>query len=71
VIDGEAVVLGVDGVADFDALHSRKHDAEVPLTPSISSRSTATIYADSRSRCARPILHGSYWRVAALENIRP
>jgi hypothetical protein len=29
VIDGEAVVLGVDGVADFDALHTRKHDAEV------------------------------------------
>jgi ATP-dependent DNA ligase len=24
VIDGEAVVLGVDGVADFNALHSRK-----------------------------------------------
>jgi len=23
VIDGEAVVLGVDGVADFNALHSR------------------------------------------------
>jgi ATP-dependent DNA ligase len=21
----------IDGVADFDALHSRKHDAEVPL----------------------------------------
>ena len=31
VIDGEAVVLGVDGVADFDALHSRKHDEEVEL----------------------------------------
>jgi bifunctional non-homologous end joining protein LigD len=29
VIDGEAVVLGVDGVSDFDALHSRKHDDEV------------------------------------------
>jgi len=29
VIDGEAVVLGVDGVADFNALHSRKHDHEV------------------------------------------
>ncbi len=29
VIDGEAVVLGVDGVADFNALDSRKHDAEV------------------------------------------
>ena len=31
VIDGEAVVLGVDGVPDFDALHSRKHDDEVQL----------------------------------------
>lgn len=28
VIDGEAVVLGVDGVADFNALHPRKHDHE-------------------------------------------
>ncbi|MET3966725.1 DNA ligase [Bradyrhizobium sp. S3.9.1] len=31
VIDGEAVVLGVDGVSDFNALHSRKHDQEVQL----------------------------------------
>jgi bifunctional non-homologous end joining protein LigD len=29
VIDGEAVILGVDGVPDFNALHSRKHDHEV------------------------------------------
>jgi bifunctional non-homologous end joining protein LigD len=29
VIDGEAVVLGVDGVPDFNALPSRKHDEEV------------------------------------------
>jgi ATP-dependent DNA ligase len=29
VIDGEAVLLGVDGRSDFDGLHSRKHDAEV------------------------------------------
>ena len=28
-LDGEAVVLGVDGNSDFAALHSRKHDAEV------------------------------------------
>jgi bifunctional non-homologous end joining protein LigD len=28
-IDGEAVVLGVDGISDFNALHSRKHDDEV------------------------------------------
>jgi ATP-dependent DNA ligase len=31
VVDGEAVVLGVDGVSDFNALHSRKADAEVQL----------------------------------------
>ena len=30
VIDGEAVVLGVDG-SDFDALHSGKHNDEVQL----------------------------------------
>ena len=29
VIDGEAVVLGVDGRSDFDALHFGKSDAEV------------------------------------------
>ena len=31
VIDGEAVVLGVDGISDFSALHSGKHDEEVQL----------------------------------------
>jgi bifunctional non-homologous end joining protein LigD len=29
VIDGEAVVLGVDGVADFNALHSGQQNGEV------------------------------------------
>jgi ATP-dependent DNA ligase len=31
VIDGEAVILGVDGIADFNALHFRQHDEEVQL----------------------------------------
>jgi bifunctional non-homologous end joining protein LigD len=31
VIDGEAVVLGVDGVSDFNALHSGKSNDEVQL----------------------------------------
>jgi len=31
VIDGEAVILGIDGISDFNALHSRKHDHEVQL----------------------------------------
>jgi bifunctional non-homologous end joining protein LigD len=29
VLVGEAVLLGVDGVSDFNGLHSRKHDDEV------------------------------------------
>jgi bifunctional non-homologous end joining protein LigD len=29
VVDGEAVVLGVDGIADFNALHSGRQNAEV------------------------------------------
>jgi ATP-dependent DNA ligase len=31
VIDGEAVILGVDGIADFEALHSGKHNDDVQL----------------------------------------
>jgi ATP-dependent DNA ligase len=31
VLDGEAVNLGVDGISDFDALHSGKHNEEVQL----------------------------------------
>src|SRR6476660_5927766 len=31
IVDGEAVVLGVDGISDFNALHSRKHDHQVQL----------------------------------------
>ncbi|WP_028164151.1 RNA ligase family protein [Bradyrhizobium elkanii] len=31
VLDGEAVLLGVDGVSDFDGLHSGKYNEEVQL----------------------------------------
>src|SRR6476661_5060128 len=31
VIDGEAVLLGVDGISDFNGLHSRRHDDEMML----------------------------------------
>ena len=30
-VDGEAVVLGVDGISDFNALHSGKNNDEVQL----------------------------------------
>ncbi len=29
VLDGEAVLLGVDGISDFNGMHSRQHDDEV------------------------------------------
>jgi bifunctional non-homologous end joining protein LigD len=29
VIDGEAVLLGVDGISDFNGVRSRRHDDEV------------------------------------------
>jgi ATP-dependent DNA ligase len=31
VLDGEGVILRPDGVADFDRLHTRRHDGEVQL----------------------------------------
>src|SRR5258706_9965201 len=31
VIDGEAVLLGVDGISDFNGLHSRRHNDEGQL----------------------------------------
>ena len=60
VIDGEAVVLGVDGVSDFEALHSRQHDEEVQLYAFdivASWRSTVRICAACRYPCERPISH--------------
>jgi ATP-dependent DNA ligase len=31
VLDGEAIIRGVDGYSDFNALHSNRHDGEVEL----------------------------------------
>ena len=31
MLDGEAVLLGVDGISDFNGLHSRRHDDQVQL----------------------------------------
>jgi bifunctional non-homologous end joining protein LigD len=52
VIDGEAVVLGVDGYSDFNALHSGKHNGEVQL---------CAFDVLARFQCARPIWLAS-WR---------
>jgi bifunctional non-homologous end joining protein LigD len=58
VIDGEAVILGLDGISDFDALHSGKHNGEVQL---YAFDILAFDSDDLRSlpcRCARPICRG-------------
>ena len=55
VIDGEAVLLGVDGRSDFNGLHSRRHDAEVQFYAFDCLVSEARIFAGCRSACARRI----------------
>ena len=58
VLDGEAVLLGVDGRSDFDALHSRRHDAEVELgldaeeKDSLNGRAALKLMQLDGARCA-------------------
>jgi hypothetical protein len=54
VLDGEAVILGVDGIADFNALRSRQHDEEVQLC-ALSWLKAATISGRCRCICARQL----------------
>src|ERR1700710_2398101 len=61
VLDGEAVLLGVDGISDFDGLQSRKHDEEVQLTPLTPWRWMARIYAPCPCIPGRTIWRGC-WR---------
>ena len=53
VIDGEAVILGVDGISDFNALHSGRHNEEVQLCAFDVLARMAMICATCRYRCAR------------------
>ena len=62
VIDGEAVLLGVDGRSDFNGLHSRKHDAEVEFYLSWSAM--ARIFAGCRSAMRKTTWPGC-WRGAS------
>jgi ATP-dependent DNA ligase len=59
VIDGEAVVLGVDGISDFNALHSGKHSEEVQLCAFDVLAMDGEICAGFPYPCAKPILPGS------------
>jgi bifunctional non-homologous end joining protein LigD len=61
VIDGEAVVLGIDGISDFNALHSRKHDDEVQFCAFDILAEGGDDLRKLRYRCGRPISNGR-WR---------
>ena len=63
VIDGEAVLLGVDGRSDFDGLHSRKYEEEIQFYAFDMLVSEVTISGSCRSACARQAYPGS-WRDA-------
>jgi ATP-dependent DNA ligase len=60
VIDGEAVVLGVDGISDFNALHSASTITKSSYTPSTFWRWVEKIRARCPYTCARPTWN-SYW----------
>jgi bifunctional non-homologous end joining protein LigD len=63
VIDGEAVILGVDGRSDFDALHSGRHNEEVQLYAFDMLAGDGDDIRQLPLQCARPIWRGS-WPVA-------
>jgi ATP-dependent DNA ligase len=54
VIDGEAVLLGVDGVSDFNGLHSVSMTMRSSFAPSTSWRSIAVTCASCPCISAKP-----------------
>jgi bifunctional non-homologous end joining protein LigD len=63
VLDGEAVILGVDGISGFNALHSGKYNEEVQLCAFDLLAMDGDDMRDLPLSMRRPILHG-YWRGA-------
>ena len=68
VIDGEAVLLGVDGRSDFNGLHSRRHDAEVEFYAFDILVSDGEDLRKLPLSCARPTWPGC-WRAASTASI--
>ena len=60
VLDGEAVLLGVDGISDFNGLHSRKHDDEVVFYAFDILANNGGIFASFRYIYAK-ITSPSFW----------
>jgi bifunctional non-homologous end joining protein LigD len=58
VIDGDAVILGVDGISDFNALHSRKYNDQVQLYAFDMLAGEGDDMRSLRFQCARLIWRG-------------
>jgi bifunctional non-homologous end joining protein LigD len=58
VLDGEAVILGVDGRSDFNALHSNPQNGEVQLCAFDVLALGGEDSASCPTRCARRTLIG-------------
>jgi ATP dependent DNA ligase domain len=67
VLDGEAVLLGVDGISDFDGLYTST-TTRSNSTPSTSCPLTGTISESFRCTCEKPI-SPACWRVVLTESI--
>jgi hypothetical protein len=71
VIDGEAVILGVDGgISDFEALHSGRHDEEVQLYTFDMLAGDGMTCGGYPCPCARPTWRAS-WPDAAMVSSSP
>jgi len=65
LIDGEAVIPGVDGIRDFNALQADNTTTRCSFPPSIFSPWTAIICGPFPSTCGKQIC-SSYWRVGRM-----
>jgi bifunctional non-homologous end joining protein LigD len=68
VIDGEAVLLGVDGRSDFNGLHSRKHNDEVQFY----ALDVLMIQAEDLRQLPRHLRLGvGVYRISTRAHLRP
>jgi bifunctional non-homologous end joining protein LigD len=54
VIDGEAVILGINGISDFNALHAGRSNGRYNFARSMFWRRTVRMFGLYRFQCARP-----------------
>ena len=71
VLDGEAVLLGVDGISDFDGLYSGQHDEEIQLYAFDILTLMATISGSCPCTFGRPTSPASWLGAQTASTWRP